>query len=311
MSNVSISVVLPVKNGQRYLDSVLKAVLSQEINAEFEVIIIDSGSRDKTRDILRQYPIKLYQIEEKEFNHGLTRNTGISKAQGKYIVLMTQDAVPSSKHWMSTLIKDIEKDSRIAGVYCRQISRADADILTKRDLNNHLTARKEKVINFIQDSKEYESLTPMERYIFCYFDNVCSCIRRSVWEKIPFAETDFAEDIDWSKKALEAGYKIVYEPASAVTHSHNGSLLYQYRRSYIHHKRLYELFRLQPVLTRNKVILFSLCNIIRDAYYVIKNEKLSTNMLQTLLTLPASSFLKILGQYRGAKEANENITSNS
>ena len=48
MKDIDISIVIPVKNGQRYLDEVLRAIFSQEINMQFFVIIIDSGSEDKT-----------------------------------------------------------------------------------------------------------------------------------------------------------------------------------------------------------------------------------------------------------------------
>ncbi len=41
MNNIKISVVIPIKNGERHIDLVLKSVFSQNINAEFEVIVID------------------------------------------------------------------------------------------------------------------------------------------------------------------------------------------------------------------------------------------------------------------------------
>jgi rhamnosyltransferase len=251
----------------------------------------------------------LIQINKADFNHGLTRNFAIDRSVGEFVILLSQDAVPYNEHWMSTLLKTIEEDSGIAGVYCRQIPRSDADILTKRDINRHLTARNKRIVSFIKDNLEYDSLAPREKYIFCNFDNVCSCIRRSVWKRIPFIKTDFAEDIDWSKNVLEAGYKIVFNPETAVIHSHNGSLIYQYRRSYINHKRLYELFRMQPVPTWKEALAYSLCNIIKDSYYIARNEKISKRMLKLFLTLPVSSSAKIFGQYRGAKKAYEDITN--
>jgi len=305
-----ISIIILTKNGQRYIDRCLEAVFSQKIDISYEVICVDSGSQDKTIEICKGYPVRPLSIKARDFNHGLTRNLAISRAKGEFIILMSQDAIPFREYWMSTLIRSLKEDTRIAGVYCRQIPREDADILTRRDLNCHLTARKDKVVSFIQDCKAYESLTPNEKYTFCNFDNVCSCIRRNIWEKIPFRETYFAEDIDWAKRVLEAGYKIVYEPTSAVIHSHNESLISQYRRSYMHHKRLYELFGVQLVSTWHEVILFSVYNILRDLYYIIRNKKLLAGNFQEFLTVPISSFLIILGQYMGPKAVNENITSN-
>jgi rhamnosyltransferase len=308
---IKISIVILTYNGGRYLNQCLSMIYRQKIESEFEVICVDSGSKDDTIGIIRRYPVILFEIDKTNFNHGLTRNFAISKASGEFVILISQDAIPYDESWMKALIKCLEEDNKIAGVYCRQIPRDDADAITKRDINLHLTARKDRIVSFIHDYKEYESLSPMEKYIFCNFDNVCSCIRHSVWEGLPFAETEFAEDIDWSKRALESGYKIVYEPASAVVHSHKGSFLSQYRRSYLHHKRLYELFKVRPVPGWSKVIIFSLVNSLRDAYYVVRNRESLKELFLSLFTLPLSSFLKILGQYKGAKAASENIAGNS
>ena len=113
MNDVKVSVVIPVKDGERYLDPALKAVFSQNINAEYEVIIVDSGSRDRSSDIIKKYPVRLYQIDAEDFNHGLTRNLGVSKAQGNYVILMTQDAVPRNKRWMRELVDNLERDGRM------------------------------------------------------------------------------------------------------------------------------------------------------------------------------------------------------
>jgi rhamnosyltransferase len=58
-------------------------------------------------------------------------------------------------------------------------------------------------------------------------------IQRAVWEKIPFNDMALiGEDQEWSKAALQAGYTIIYEPASLVYHSHNYSLKARLRRSF-------------------------------------------------------------------------------
>ena len=79
-----------------------------------------------------------------------------------------------------------------------------------------------------------------------------SCLRRSVWEEFPFGEADFAEDLRWGKKVVEAGYTIVYEPRSVVFHSHERGALYDLRRHYVDQLVLDELFgaRMVPSLPR-------------------------------------------------------------
>jgi rhamnosyltransferase len=85
-----------------------------------------------------------------------------------------------------------------------------------------------------------------ERRSLATFDNVSSCVRRSVWESIPFEPTGFGEDVRWGKRVVETGYKLVYEPRSAVLHSHERGALYDLRRHYVEGQLLLELFGLAP-----------------------------------------------------------------
>ena len=310
MGNVDISVVVPVKNGQKYLDSLLKAVFSQEIEAKFEVIIIDSGSTDSTLDIIKRYPVSLYEIKEKEFNHGLTRNLAISKAQGKYIVLMTHDAVPYDNQWMRRLVDDLASDERLAGVYSRHIPHNDSCALTKMIVKNFFTSETEKRESRITGRQDYNRLTPQEKHRFCSFDNVSACIRKSIWQEIAFSETDFAEDLEWSKKVLEAGYGIVYEPDSVVYHSHDFSISAWYNRNRVNSKKLYRLFGINNVNNFFKLALFSIFRIGRDFYLLLRAKKQFKPVLSDICLAPFFSVSGILGQYKGVKEyKHENTAS--
>ena len=52
------------------------------------------------------------------------------------------------------------------------------------------------------------------------FSNAASCLRREVWNTYRFV-LPAAEDIDWAERVIDAGWRIVYEPAASVLHSHN------------------------------------------------------------------------------------------
>ena len=90
-------------------------------------------------------------------------------------------------------------------------------------------------------------MTPMERLLFCAFDNVASCIRRSIWEQRPFKSTPIAEDLAWSLDVLLAGYSIAFAPDAVVIHSHDRGAVYEYRRTRVLHEQLFELFGLQTI----------------------------------------------------------------
>ena len=63
---ITASIIIPTKNGEKYLDMVLSRLFSQETTFDFEVIIIDSGSKDKTLRIINKYPARLITIQSRE-----------------------------------------------------------------------------------------------------------------------------------------------------------------------------------------------------------------------------------------------------
>lgn len=307
MDNVEVSVVIPVKNGQKYLNRVLKAVFSQETKAGFEVIIIDSGSSDETLDIARQYPVRLYRINGGEFDHGLTRNLGISKAQGRYVILLTQDAVPFDCYWMERLVRDMDIDGRVAGVYSRQIPQLDSGILARIRIKRFYTFSNERRENKIDNSEVYHNLSPKEKHHFCNFDNVSSCIRKAVWEKIPFPKTDFAEDLEWSKSALEAGYTIIYEPESIVYHSHDFSVKEWYERNRVNYCKLRSLFGTDSMNNISDLLISSFVYTIKDLYSFWKDKSSFKDGILSFCLIPFFSVSCALGQYRGIRDSKRRL----
>lgn len=293
--------VIPVRDGQRYLDAVLKAVFSQEIEKGFEVIIVDSGSKDQTLDIVKQYPLRLYQIETRDFNHGLTRNYGIAQSLGKYVILLNADAIPHDNNWMERLIDDFTQDRDIAGVYSCQLPQLEAAIITKIRMKSFFTSGCKRRESKIMRKEDYSKLSPKGRHRFCNFDTVSCCIKRDVWEKIPFPKTDFAEDLEWSKSVIEAGYKIVYEPNSIVYHSHDFSAEDWYRKNRINAEKLFSLFGVMRVDTLLKMLLFSFAYSIRDIYSVFKEKQQLKDLLTNMCLMPIFSISGVLGQYHGIK----------
>jgi rhamnosyltransferase len=96
---------------------------------------------------------------------------------------------------------------------------------------------------------ELDRLDPPARLRLCAFDNVCSCIRRSVWQQIPFSETPIAEDLEWGRAALLAGHRLDYVADAVVLHSHDRSAGYEFARTYVLHRQLQRLFGLRTIPT--------------------------------------------------------------
>ena len=67
---MDVSIVIPTKNAGPLFEKVLDMIFSQKTIYEYEVICVDSGSKDQTLEVIKKYPCKLYQIPASEFGHG-------------------------------------------------------------------------------------------------------------------------------------------------------------------------------------------------------------------------------------------------
>ena len=102
---VEVSIIILTKNARNQFRDVLKAIFSQNTKYKFEVIVVDSGSTDETLKIAKEFDTKLFQIPPEEFGHGKTRNYGAKLAKGKFLIYLTQDAIPSETNWLDQLLK--------------------------------------------------------------------------------------------------------------------------------------------------------------------------------------------------------------
>lgn len=302
------SIVIPTKNGGDLFCKVLAALAEQTLWNYTELIIIDSGSQDDTVARAKQAGAKVIEIPAHEFNHGATRDYGISLASSEYVILTVQDAVPVNSNLLQALLSALE-DEAVAGVYAQQMPQPDADVLTKRNLNAWLTGRIEREVRFIPYDGWYEALSPMEKHLFCNFDNVCSAIKKSVWQQQHFGHINFGEDIDWAERVLRQGYHIVYEPEAAVIHSHNRPMSYEYKRTYICHLKLYALFGLHLVPNIRGMWRSWLYASITDMLYIFRNEKRLMPKIQLLFKAPILNLLSLIGQYQAIQNEIKGVSN--
>jgi rhamnosyltransferase len=246
VSGPLVSIVLLTRNGVETLPRLLDALSRQRAGFAFEIVAVDSGSTDGTVPLLERSVHRLITIPPAEFNHGLTRNLAVDHAAGELVVLLVQDAIPVADDWLDRLTAPMRADANVAGAFCRQQARRDSSALTRTMLESWVAASsRSRSVRLTE--VEYLALEPHARLLACAFDNVCSCIRRSVWRTIPFVRTPIAEDLEWGKAALLAGYQIDFVADAAVEHSHDRHPRYEFARTYLLHRRLFELFELRTV----------------------------------------------------------------
>ena len=245
MSVPATSVVLLTRNAMPQLTELWQRLAEQEVDGGFEVVAVDSDSNDGTAEFLAQRADRLIRIARERFNHGVTRNLGIEAARGERVAFLVQDALPASPRWLAELAAPLAGE-RVAGAFSRQIPARGASALARHQLAGWVTASEEP--RRIRLAPEvFAGLPPLERLRACAFDNVSSCLRRDVWRLHPFPETPIAEDIAWGKRVLLGGYEIAYAPGSAVFHSHDRSLRYEFERTLLLHEQLQRLFGIETI----------------------------------------------------------------
>lgn len=228
---IKISVVIPVKNGKSTIQNCLEGITKQSIYDQTEIIVIDSGSNDGTLELLKKYPeVKLFEIPPKDFNHGATRNYGVSIAKGEFVVMTVQDAVAADEFWLERMITHFE-DIRVAGVCGQQIVPHHPSNNPHQWFRPYSSPSSKKII--FEHPVDFQKLLPKEQMKYCRWDDVNAMYRKSCLEETPFEQVVYGEDKIWSKTALSKGYALVYDSASKVEHYHFNTPDYTYKRTLI------------------------------------------------------------------------------
>jgi len=274
------SIVIRTKNEEKYLAQTLDMLIAQK-ERDVEIIIVDSGSTDKTLDIVKNYDVKLIEIKSEEFTYGYALNIGAEAAGGEYLLNLSAHAIPIGADFLNRFLENFN-EPKLAGVYARQIPLPEANPLVVRDyLSCYTDERKIQKDNI-------------------FFSNVCAMIRKDIWSKFRFDEIlPYCEDWEWVRRLQQAGYYVVYDPTVMVYHSHNEPIRQIYRRS---KKEAMAKKRLEPQLRRSLPgVLFSCkSQVIADIVYLVSNK----NRLRWIFYSPFYRFAKSYGYYTGYREEN-------
>jgi rhamnosyltransferase len=244
-----VSVIIPVKNEALKIRACIEGILSQTVSVS-EIIVIDSGSTDGTVEILNSYPqVKLIAIPGSEFNHGSTRNLGVQKATGDYVLLTVGDARPYNQFWIEELLKGFV-DDQVAGVCGQQVVPHEKD---KNPVEWFRPVSEPKLTRYqFETTAKFELLSPLEKKNICGWDDVTAMYRRNILLEIPFQKTSYSEDAIWARDAIINGYAIVYNQKARVYHYHLEDADFTYKRSfttmYFRYKQFGYLYEV-PMLT--------------------------------------------------------------
>lgn len=249
-SPMKASVLIPVKNGGPLLGDVLDAVLAQSTPWPFEVIVMDSGSTDGSVALARARGVRVESVAPADFGHGRTRNQLASISIGEFLVFITQDAKPASRHWLDALVQACDAEPSVACAFGPHRAYSHARLVTRKELDQHFAGFGERLsVARLDDATRFEHDLGYRQFLH-FFSNNNSCLRRSVWAQLPFPDVMFAEDQTWALQAIRAGYGKAFAPDAAVFHSHDFGVWETLQRNFDEARsfRLYFGYRMQPGL---------------------------------------------------------------
>lgn len=242
--SASASVVIPVKDGERYLQELLDALAREGVD---EVLVIDSGSRDRSREIARAAGAQLLEIAPGEFGHGRTRNLGAQRTSGELICFLTQDATPCPG-WLAAYREAFAAAEQVGAAYGPHLPRPDTSPMIARELTEFFAgfaeegspppgAREEAAAGTQAHAAARNAAGPAPRPVVqraggpTFLSNVNACYARACWEEVRFRDVSYSEDQAFGRDMLEAGWTKVYHPGAAVLHAHDYGMV-QFMRRY-------------------------------------------------------------------------------
>lgn len=281
MTKRMISVVIRTLNEQKYLPELLENIRQQTLGEyESEVVIVDSGSKDKTLNIAESFDCRITHIRKEDFTFGRSLNVGCEFAKGDFLVFVSGHCIPASDCWLVNLVQPL-KDGLAEYTYGRQIAR-DTTKFSENEL-------------FKKFYPEYSKI-PQEGF-FC--NNANAAVVRSAWSTHRFNEDlTGLEDMYLARKIVDGGKgRIAYVANAPVYHIHDET----WRQVRIRYEReAYALQKIMPGMHFNfaDFLRFSLAGVLQDVGAALRSGVFVNKSISIVLF----RFMQYWGTYCGHQE---------
>jgi glycosyltransferase involved in cell wall biosynthesis len=195
------SVIVPVYNDRRRIGVCLAALLDQTYPRDrYEVIVVDDGSTDGTREVVAALPVTLL-VEARVRGSYAARNRALRAAQGEVIAFTDADCIPA-RQWIAAGVDALEAHAAdLAGGAVHMVTSSNPSGAEIYD----------SITNMRQDRAIGERQVAKTANLF---------VRARLFETLgPFADSlPSGGDVDWTRRATRRGYRLIYAPEAKVTH---------------------------------------------------------------------------------------------
>jgi glycosyltransferase involved in cell wall biosynthesis len=199
----SASVIVRCRDSERTIERTFRVMRAQTVEAE--IVVVDSGSRDRTLEIARQWADRIVQLSPATFSYGRALNRGADAASGEIHFALSAHCAPPRRDWIERSLEHYESPAVGA------TNGADGPVPGHRRLGSGAPGGDV----FHQDNVHARA------HPYWGFSNHASSWRAAVWANHRFDEQlAAAEDKEWALRVTAAGWLIAYDPALAVSQAH-------------------------------------------------------------------------------------------
>lgn len=248
----NVSVIVPAYNAAGDITACIEAVLAQDYPGSFEVVVVDNGSTDRTRDLVAAYPVRL-ATETAAIGSYAARNRGLEVAGGEILAFTDADCVPRPA-WLAAGVAALEREG--ASMAGGDVAPAPATSEVERYLASRGTPSPRQPL-----AHPFRPFVPTANAFF----------RRMVFETAGCFNATLISggDADMCWRAAEAGFGApIFVPEAVVEHRVRGSvsdLLRQHFKWGVGAGCLVRLYRVQMGACRHRIPLGGLTRLVRAA----------------------------------------------
>ncbi len=202
VNNIRVSVVIPSYNSEKTIIPCLRSIINQDLNEQFEIIVVDSSVDGTSNLINKKFPeANLIKLQRKT-NPGTARNLGVKNAKGEIVAFIDSDCV-ANPGWLSGICLAHRSENAAVG-------------------GPVINGNPQSIISWAGYLIEFNEWLPGNSRRFIKHIPTCNIsYKKRVFEQFGGFPTLYPfEDMIYNFKLAESGEKILFEPNLTIKHSH-------------------------------------------------------------------------------------------
>jgi cellulose synthase/poly-beta-1,6-N-acetylglucosamine synthase-like glycosyltransferase len=263
-----ISVVVGIRNEERYIEECIESLLRLDYPQDsYEIIIVDGMSTDKTRELVQKYPVRLILNEKK--NVAAARNLGVENSRGDFVAFTDGDC-KADPIWLKALVSEmINAPEDVACVGGPNLI-FDTDPVFGRVVGHAQET-------FLGSGGSAQSKNSTKKYYVSSLPNCNAMYKKNTIKEAGYFDERFVvgQDGDLNYRINKKGYKFLYIPEAKVLHHRRGTFKSFSVRMFKYGMWMAELFKKYGEFVRwyavlpSLAILFAVFSLIVSPVYVV------------------------------------------